>query len=79
MSCDICKLDHATVVCSQQTGYGLGNKPVANRIIEAIVSRDKDWVEWAEKHLILGPDALFKDCIIIHPSEWKERKRSLIQ
>jgi hypothetical protein len=38
---------------------------------------DEEWVEWLKEHIIVSPDALFKDCIIIHPSEFKERIREI--
>ena len=51
MSCDICKLDHVTAVCPQQTGYGLGNKPGDNRIADAIAFSNRNWIEWGETFL----------------------------
>ena len=46
-------------------------------ITEAIAARDKWWVEWLRAHIIISPDALFKDCIIIHPFEFKERIKEI--
>lgn len=38
---------------------------------------DADWVEWVEVHIVKGQNAIFKDCVVINPSELEERKRSV--
>jgi hypothetical protein len=89
MSCDICKLDHVTPLCPQQTGYGLGSKPVVDRVTEAIASRDKDWVRWGEtffKDLTTMSDTQFEkkhginyhlDLLDILEQVWSKRKKDL--
>ena len=89
MSCDICKLDHVTAVCPQQTGYGLGNKPGDNRIADAIAFSNRNWIEWFEtffKDLTTMRDTQFEekygisyhlDLLDILEQVWEKRKKEL--